>query len=54
MARQHRLREHELQKKLNDALSCVAEESERARAAKEVIKSLTAQVYLVYIREKLK
>ena len=44
MARQHRLRELELQKKLDDALAAVTEESERARAAKEVIKSLTAQV----------
>ena len=46
MTRQHHLREAELQEKLNDALASVAEESERCRAAKEVIKSLTGQVNL--------
>ena len=46
MTRQHHLQEAELKEKLNDALASVAEESERCRAAKEVIKSLTGQVNL--------
>lgn len=44
MARQHDHRELELQKKANDALALVAEESEKCKAAKEVIKSLTGQL----------
>lgn len=44
MARQHHHRELELQKKVNEALALVVEESEKCKAAKEVIKSLTGQL----------
>eukprot|EP00250_Pteridium_aquilinum_P035563 c9662_g1_i1 orf=350-3007(+) len=44
MARQHHKRELELQKKANEALALVAEEAEKCKAAKEVIKSLSGQL----------
>ncbi|KAH7299159.1 hypothetical protein KP509_25G075400 [Ceratopteris richardii] len=44
MARNHHQRELEFQRKTKEALALVAEESEKCKAAKEVIKSLTTQL----------
>ncbi|KAI5078192.1 hypothetical protein GOP47_0008016 [Adiantum capillus-veneris] len=44
MARQHHQRELDLQRKVNEALALVTGESEKCKAAKEVIKSLTGQL----------
>lgn len=44
LGHQRSQREQELQKKAEDALALVAEESEKCKAAKDVIKSLTGQL----------